>query len=299
MSWARGQASAVKTKPRDEVGGAQLVLFGLADRCDTHGITYVGQATLAADCSISERTVRENLVRLERRGLIKRIRRTDGRGWRTSDYIVVGPLMVDRRGMADAPDEAFETGRYPEDVVLFARECDDRAWAREMLAQPATVAGRQAPDPTESVHLQEALPATDAEPTGESRHPNRQLSPSQPATVAGEQLVESSLGIQQEASWLPPPRADVDAAADPGEGGRELPAEDEDEAPTPNSYAGSLSQENRLRLLRWSGEHVFSDALEVGLGDVEHIAIDDLVGAFPAGSDPSRTSPLPGEVAAA
>lgn len=178
MQWARGRASSATT---------QLVLFGLADRSDPHGITYVGQATIAEDCSCGVRTVRENLARLEREGVIARFRRTNSKGWRTSDYIVLGPHHEDRGPMEDVTDDELDVNRYPAEVAWTAMEGVPEIVTIVLPADDAARSNRHEPP------LGEVLPADDAAPTGSSRPPNRQITPSLAAAPAGEQLEEVHL----------------------------------------------------------------------------------------------------------
>ena len=184
MIWARGQASTP---------ASQLVLFGLADAADVYGITYIGQASLAQRCSCGERTVRENLALLERDSLIARRRRNNARGNRSSDYTVLAPLAFDRGSMLDADEDCEK--RYPPDVVEIAR-----LHGNPFL--PADDATRDS-QPADHAVRDEVLPADDAEPTGGSLHPYRQITPSLPAPSAGEVVVE-----------VQPEKADESSAAD-------------------------------------------------------------------------------------
>jgi biotin operon repressor len=62
----------------------------LADAADaTTSQTYIGQATIAARCAMSERAVVNVMRRLEAAGLIFRSRRVDAKGYRTSDLITL------------------------------------------------------------------------------------------------------------------------------------------------------------------------------------------------------------------
>ena len=78
MTWAFAQ---------DVEPHAKLVLIALANRSNQDtGICFPGQALLAAECSMSSRTVRRHLRALEDKGLVRRRARMlpEGRG-RTSD----------------------------------------------------------------------------------------------------------------------------------------------------------------------------------------------------------------------
>lgn len=63
----------------------KLVLMGLASYADERNSCYPGQELLASRAGVSDRTVRRALDELEHIGLIRRERRKDARGFRTSD----------------------------------------------------------------------------------------------------------------------------------------------------------------------------------------------------------------------
>lgn len=81
MTWWRDRLTIAPTP--------KLVLQALITRIDENDRCYPSQATLAKDCSLSERTVRTALAYLEEVGLITRQRRSQSRGYRTSDSIIV------------------------------------------------------------------------------------------------------------------------------------------------------------------------------------------------------------------
>jgi hypothetical protein len=191
MRWARGKAPSA---------GAQLLLFGLADRADPQGITYVGQETLAADCSCGETAVRENLRRLERHGLIARLRRHDSRGHRTSDFVVLAPLHSDRGEMVDVDDDDIERERYPVEVGSLARECHDETLQAEFLPAPsaprsddlsAQSGARTSPLSAPSAPRHARLPADCAEPNHGSRGAYPRNPRRLPTESEGEQLGNS------------------------------------------------------------------------------------------------------------
>lgn len=64
---------------------AKFVLVTLANYADEHGYCYPSQSRLADDTGQSERTVRTHLAALEAAGVIRRERRFDKAGHRTSD----------------------------------------------------------------------------------------------------------------------------------------------------------------------------------------------------------------------
>lgn len=110
ITWALGRASSLAT---------QAVLFSLANHADEWGITYVGQDTVAEECSCRRPTVTTNMTRLEEEGLIARIRRHDGAGRRTSDLVVLAPLHAERGALRDVDKRA--ASMYPAAVCDLAR----------------------------------------------------------------------------------------------------------------------------------------------------------------------------------
>lgn len=73
---------------------AKAVLLILADYADERWSCYPSQGRIAAESELGERTVRRVLRELEDRGLIKRQRRGDKRGNRTSDRIFLVPATL-------------------------------------------------------------------------------------------------------------------------------------------------------------------------------------------------------------
>ena len=73
----------------------KAVLLCLANHCDTDWSTFVGQARIAAEMELAERTVRRALADLEEEGLIVRRARHRRRGrGRTSDYTTIIPAAI-------------------------------------------------------------------------------------------------------------------------------------------------------------------------------------------------------------
>lgn len=68
---------------------ARALLMELADRADKTGRCWPSQGTLAKSLNCCERTVRNWLDWLEVKGLIKRTRRHNKNGYRTSDLIIL------------------------------------------------------------------------------------------------------------------------------------------------------------------------------------------------------------------
>lgn len=86
-------------KQRVGNGTAKLLLIALANHADHEGICWPSQASLAAVCEVSVRSVREYLLRLEMVGLIAREERRRGDGTRASDLI---RLCIDMAAMQAA-----------------------------------------------------------------------------------------------------------------------------------------------------------------------------------------------------
>jgi hypothetical protein len=68
-------------------GNAKLVLLALADHCGPDGTCWPGQKHLAEKCSITERSVREQMLSLEKQEMIERTERRRQDGSRTTDLI--------------------------------------------------------------------------------------------------------------------------------------------------------------------------------------------------------------------
>ena len=114
-----------------------LVAVALLGRLHLEAI-YPGQDTLAAETGLTSRTVRDALARFDAAGLIKRTRRNDRAGHRTSDLIDLSPLVAELNRLAEesvarptgktcarrSPVTAYrkKTSRLPEENVLTYRE---------------------------------------------------------------------------------------------------------------------------------------------------------------------------------
>ena len=94
-------AWAIKQKTGSPI--AKCLLMACANYANENGRAWPSQDTLAVDCDMSARTVREWLKVLEEQGLIQRERRSDKRGHRLSDYIILSLP-------ADSSDRAQPTG---------------------------------------------------------------------------------------------------------------------------------------------------------------------------------------------
>lgn len=96
MSW---MVSAWIKKSKLGSGTRKGVMLVVADYCtekaenigiaipDGWAVCWAGVETIAAEAEVSERTVRRVLDDMEAAGIVRRERRTDGRGWRTFDFI--------------------------------------------------------------------------------------------------------------------------------------------------------------------------------------------------------------------
>lgn len=83
------QAISWALKQRVGNGAAKFVLITLANYADADGNCWPSQATLAAECEVSVRAIREYMLRLEMVGLISREERRRDDGSRRSDMISV------------------------------------------------------------------------------------------------------------------------------------------------------------------------------------------------------------------
>jgi DNA-binding transcriptional MocR family regulator len=82
---------AMKWAKRQRFGDGLLsaLVTRLAQYADSSGAAYPSQATLAADCGVSERSVRRALMTLQQFGVITRRCRSKGRMGRTTDLVVL------------------------------------------------------------------------------------------------------------------------------------------------------------------------------------------------------------------
>lgn len=85
------QAMGWAFKVRTGSNVLKSVLVAVSNYADEDGICWPSQARLARDTELSDRTVREALLRLEKMGLIERTRRTNEDGYRASDRIRLNP----------------------------------------------------------------------------------------------------------------------------------------------------------------------------------------------------------------
>jgi hypothetical protein len=95
-------------------GNAKLVLLAIADHADPVGVCWPGQDGLAMKCGITGRSVRDQLVVLERAGLIERTPRWRDGGGRTSDLITLSmrPESPSGKAMGIPEDFVASDGAY-------------------------------------------------------------------------------------------------------------------------------------------------------------------------------------------
>ena len=100
----------------------KLLMYALADYAAADWSTYVGQDRLAAETELGARSVRRLLAALEADGLIRRQRRNDKRGFRSSDRIYIVPSSI-----ANLPASLADRTYRPPEVVLPANGVGGRA----------------------------------------------------------------------------------------------------------------------------------------------------------------------------
>jgi len=135
-------------------GSRKAVLFVLANYADEEGSCFPSQARIAEEAEVCERTVRTYLAEFEERGLIRRERRVNECGHRTSDRIYLALSE-------DGPLPASDAGEPPASVAGDAVPTG-KSFAGDL---PATVAGRTPPT---GKSFAGGLPANDDSPTGKS-----------------------------------------------------------------------------------------------------------------------------------
>lgn len=99
-----------------EAPGAKLVLLALANYAGSEWGCFPGQETLARDTSMSARTVRRHLARLERDGFIVRSERRRSDGSRTSDMCILQAEDMSGR------DHSHRTNEVTSPVILSGHE---------------------------------------------------------------------------------------------------------------------------------------------------------------------------------
>jgi hypothetical protein len=94
MTWALRQKTGNPT--------AKAILLALANYADDEGSCFPGQERLAEECECSVRTIQRQMEYLESKGFLRRSRRADGRGARTSDRYF---LLLHDKLSPDTDDE--------------------------------------------------------------------------------------------------------------------------------------------------------------------------------------------------
>lgn len=167
----------------------KIALVGLANFADEYGVCYPRQSTLCEYCSLAERTLRAALSELERRKLIMRLERRRPDGSRRSDvYLLVG--FSGKKPILPSEDHAVLS---PQDIVAMIDQWDSK-WQDLPVDDPDLFGGQEG--------------ASEEASTGKSCRTNRQISPDQPANLAGIYSTEPSIGIEDEARASAPAFSD-------------------------------------------------------------------------------------------
>ncbi len=104
---------------------SKAVLLVLAEACSDNGETHLGQATIAERCDARRETVNRAMKRLEERGLIVRVARRRGDGYRSSDAIRLTLCDVNTRDV-----NAHEMDSH---VTLSTISCDANRTAEPLV----------------------------------------------------------------------------------------------------------------------------------------------------------------------
>lgn len=99
----------------------KVILLVLANYANEYGISWPSQRTLAENAACDERTVRRTLVRLEAKGVIRRMSRRRGNGSRQSDMILMSAFTGRKpapHGMLDDDEEPDDPGSADEPASL-------------------------------------------------------------------------------------------------------------------------------------------------------------------------------------
>ena len=140
VAWAIGLAGVTPSE--------KLVLIVVANYADDLGFAWPSQDTLSSDTSMSLRTVRSAIQRLEERGLLQR-RKRYARGERSSDmlHLAVGCSL------ATAADIAAERSLQPAPETVPAKSAGRRAYRQNPSTVPATIAGNPSLNRQKNRHL--------------------------------------------------------------------------------------------------------------------------------------------------
>ena len=177
VAWAIGLAGVTPSE--------KLVLIVVANYADDLGFAWPSQDTLSSDTSMSLRTVRSAIQRLEERGLLQR-RKRYARGERSSDmlHLAVGCSL------ATAADIAAERSLQPAPETVPAKSAGRRAYRQNPSTVPAKSVDRtgnhcreSVTEPSEEPSLKTHVQNDSANLFGESP-PNGTTKPSKAAIEA-------------------------------------------------------------------------------------------------------------------
>ncbi|GHE70107.1 hypothetical protein GCM10019059_32420 [Camelimonas fluminis] len=127
------QAVGWALKQKIPSASAKFVLVAIANYADENGRCWPSQQALAADTSLSERSIRNAIHALEELGVIERIERRRQDGSRTSDAIQIVAFG------ASEPQPADFAGGLEKSAATTGKSCRDN---RQMTTeQPADFAG--------------------------------------------------------------------------------------------------------------------------------------------------------------
>ncbi len=157
----------------------KAVLVAIADHADATWSCYIGQARLAAELELGERTVRRILAALEREGLIRRDSRYRSVRGRTSDR-----TFLVREAIADLPATRAD---------LPANE--SRSTGHSLAGEPPDEPPDESPElpPRAATTLVEMLDLTDR-----ARHVYQELYGQPPSDAADGWLVESEAALRDD-----------------------------------------------------------------------------------------------------
>lgn len=177
MSW-EAVAWATMQKTGDPARKVLLLLANCHNPAD--GRIFPSQAHLADRGEMSERTVRRRLGELERRGIIRRHGRKNGRGYRATDaYELVGfctvPNTTTREGEQDSPPCGAQNPSQ-----------DDNLLPEKKKIQPAKLTGRNSSNRPNGAHSNRTRVAGQDEP----KDINLKLTPLTPLAGAGSGDIE-------------------------------------------------------------------------------------------------------------
>jgi hypothetical protein len=119
-------------KQRGLKPAAKIVLWHLADRHNPDFGCFPSQATLAYDCEMSERSVRDQLEKLETCGLIVRIKRKGEGGAYMSDRYMLGC----EKGFAPSPAAKSASGKNALEPAANSRNNQRQILPPNLVSEP-------------------------------------------------------------------------------------------------------------------------------------------------------------------